>query len=431
MVIFDEAHELADVAANLLGLRVASGAIANLLNHLYNERSKSGLLAYHGLPEVQAQVRRTLAATDAFFDAAADWQSRSGSSNGRVREKTSLPETLVEELRKLATAIGQAIEPALPAEQRIELESAQARCRGFAEDLVGWLKHDEPESVYWIEVEARRTRRVVLARVPLDLGPILRRDVFDHVPVCIMTSATLSVGSPPSFHFSKSRLGLSDDLPTSFQGSPFDHERQLTIHLAQGLPDPASETKAFEEATFRAIPYYVRKTQGKALVLFTSHRLMDEATRQLSSWFRREGITLFSQSSGGSRSKLLKAFEKDVRSVLFGTDSFWQGIDVPGESLSNVIITKLPFDAPSQPLLEARYEAIERRGGHSFLDYSVPEAVLKFKQGIGRLIRSKTDRGIVVILDPRVLSKPYGKTFRLSLPPGRQVVDDWRSGPPP
>jgi len=141
-------------------------------------------------------------------------------------------------------------------------------------------------------------------------------------------------------------------------------------------------------------------------------------------------LDLFSQSKGGSRSKLLKAFKTDVRSVLFGTDSFRQGIDVPGESLSNVIVTKLPFDAPGQPLLEARFEAIVRRGGNSFLDYSVPEAVLKFKQGIGRLIRSKTDRGIVVILDPRVLSKPYGKTFRLSLPPGLQVVDDWRNGPP-
>ena len=270
----------------------------------------------------------------------------------------------------------------------------------------------------------------MLARVPLDLGPILRRDLFDRVPVCILTSATLAAGSPPSFHFPKSRLGLSDDLPTIFQGSPFDYERQLTIHLLQGLPDPASETKAFEEATFRAITHYVRKTHGKALLLFTSHWLMDQATRHLASWFRREGITLFSQSKGGSRSKLLAAFKTDVRSVLFGTDSFWQGIDVQGESRSNVIITKLPFDTPSQPLLEARYHAIERQGGHAFLDYAVPEAVLKFKQGIGRLIRSRTDQGIVVILDPRVLSKPFGKTFRLSLPPGRLVIDDWRSGSP-
>ncbi len=262
------------------------------------------------------------------------------------------------------------------------------------------------------------------SRSPLDIGPIFRRDLFDHVPTCILTSATLSVGSPPRFDFSKSRLGLSSDLPTLHLGSPFDFPRQVTLYLVKGLPDPSSETKAFESAAIDAIPNFIQKTQGKSLVLFTSHRMMEAATRVLGPWFQRERITLLSQSSGTSRDKLLKRFRTEIDSVLFGTDSFWQGVDVPGEALSSVIITKLPFDVPTQPLLEAQLEEITRKGGDRFLDHQLPEAVLKFKQGIGRLIRTKTDRGIIVILDPRVLTKPYGKDFLLSIPACRTLVEE-------
>lgn len=144
----------------------------------------------------------------------------------------------------------------------------------------------------------------------------------------------------------------------------------------------------------------------------------------LQPWFRREKITLLSQSSDTSRDTLLKQFRTDVDSVLFGTDSFWQGVDVPGEALSSVIITKLPFDFPTQPLFEAQLEEIKRKGGNAFRDHQLPEAVLKFKQGVGRLSRSKSDKGIVVILDPRVLTKPYGKEFLLSLPACRTLIEE-------
>ena len=150
---------------------------------------------------------------------------------------------------------------------------------------------------------------------------------------------------------------------------------------------------------------------------------MDAATRSLGPWFQKEGITLLSQSSGKPRNALLELFKSDINSVLFGTDSFWQGVDVPGQALSSVIITKLPSDPPTSPLLEARLEEITRRGGNRFQDYQVPEAILKFKQGVGRLIRSKSDHGIVVILDPRVLTKNYGQDFLLSIPACRTVLE--------
>jgi ATP-dependent DNA helicase DinG len=170
-------------------------------------------------------------------------------------------------------------------------------------------------------------------------------------------------------------------------------------------------------------PHFIRKTRGKALVLFTSHRMLAEATRRLAPWFRREHLRLLSQAEGVSRSAVLASFRSDRDSVLFGTDSFWQGVDVPGEALANVIITRLPFSRTDHPLLEAQLQAITRRGGDSFREYLIPEAVLKLKQGIGRLIRSKSDHGIVAILDPRTLTKPYGRIFLDSLPDCPRIVE--------
>ncbi len=173
----------------------------------------------------------------------------------------------------------------------------------------------------------------------------------------------------------------------------------------------------------QAIPHYLDKTDGRAFVLFTSHRLLERAARVLTPWFVERNIRLLAQTDGMPRTKMVEEFKADESSVIFGADSFWQGVDVPGKALSNVIIVRLPFSVPDKPLLEARLEDIRRRGGNPFVEYQVPEAVLKLKQGFGRLIRSRSDKGIVVILDPRVLSKPYGRTFLSSLPDCPRSLD--------
>jgi ATP-dependent DNA helicase DinG len=425
VAVFDEAHTLADVAADHLGLRVASGAIANLLNSLFNEKTRSGLLAYHQLKHAQAQTSRALAAANAFFDAAAAWREQTGPSNGRVARPIALPEDLIEELRVLSSVIGRDIKTVGLPEQRIELESAQSNCLRLAADLSSWLRQGQAEGGYWVEVERDRVtgRSVLLAHAPIDVGPILRRQLYERGSSCIFTSGTLSVGSPPSFQFARDRLGLSNGVKTLHLGSPFNYQRQVTIYIARIEPDPTSQGREFDHAAIHAIPRFVQKTQGKALVLFTSHGMMADASRQLKPWFRKAGITLLTQSSGSPAPKLLQAFKDDLNSVLFGTDNFWQGIDVPGPSLSNVIITRLPFGPPSRPLLEARSEAFARRGGDFFHEYQLPEAVLKFKQAFGRLVRSKSDTGIIVILDPRVLTKAYGWTFLNSVPPCPRIEE--------
>jgi ATP-dependent DNA helicase DinG len=423
VAILDEAHTLEAVAGEHLGLRITNGQFDYLFNRLYNERTRKGLLAYHELDDAIERVRRARFIARDFFDDVSVWQTNHGQPNGRLRRPVDWPDTLVEAMRKLSSAIAVGAEGIKETEQRIELTAAAERSAELALTLDSWQRQASADSVYWIEAVESPRFKVTLACAPLDVGPTLKRVLFKRVPTCILTSATLSVGSPPRFDFVKERLGLTD-CETLQLGSPFDYANQVSIHLPRNLPDPSEQSAEYERMAIRAIPHYLEKTNGKAFVLFTSYRMLEAAVRALSPWFSRRKIALFAQSDGMPRSKMVAAFKSDVDSVIFGADSFWQGVDVPGEALSNVIIVRLPFSVPTHPLLEARLEDVRRRGGNPFVEYQVPEAVIKLKQGFGRLIRSKSDRGIVVILDPRVVSKPYGRTFLNSLPECPRIIEN-------
>jgi len=196
----------------------------------------------------------------------------------------------------------------------------------------------------------------------------------------------------------------------------------MTIHLVRKMPEPRAD--GYEAALAKWIKHFITKSGGRAFVLFTSYKLMQRTAALLEDFFEGESLTLLVQGQGSSRGQLIEAFKEEETSVLFGTDSFWTGVDVPGKALTNVIITRLPFAVPDHPLTQARLEHIEEHGGNSFMQYTVPEAILKLRQGVGRLIRSGEDEGMVVLLDNRILSKRYGKVFLDALPDAPVEIEE-------
>ena len=457
-IVFDEAHNIEKVALRYLGVSLGYYSVRRVLNHLFAMDGQNyGVLAMlrewagemaKAWKEFQGHVSTIDLAVEAVrhcletagdLFSALDMAVRSvaggerDNHEGKLRYHAQSPvfdaaadqieafidamNVLLAGLHEIALIVGDVSSSHLEdrEELAIELEKNAADLQGIVDNLI-FLREAGGRNVFWFEYPPEGNRlSLKVNSAPLDIAENLSINLYDHMETVIMTSATMTVAR--NFSYISERLGLKLDrrerLVEFIAASPFDYQAQAAIIAPRFLPSPKSD--AFIEQTNRIIGALGRELRRGMLVLFTSKGHLYRAYNELKNEFMQSGITLLGQDIDGSRSLILRRFREETTSVLFGTDSFWEGVDVPGSALELLVIMRLPFAVPTDPVIQAQMEEIERTGGNPFMDFSVPEAAIKLRQGAGRLIRHRGDYGAVIVLDNRIVTTRYGGVFAKSL----------------
>lgn len=454
-IVFDEAQNIEEVAADHLGSEVSNTGLNYILGRIYNSKKNSGVHRQLNISQKDSEqfidgVVAVKETANVFFtellskfgtDAGVDPVSGSrsdfiGASSNRVkrlREPNIIENPMGQPLVNLSEILKRFRFKTDNEEIQVELKSYASRLLVINNNLNAIISQSYSNYVYWIEILSRRRGiKIVLYAAPVDVAPILKETVFDKTSPIILTSATLAIDKRPArpqrsgwFDFIKERLGL--DTPGELLlDSPFDYKTQVLLYISEDMPDPKYEPEKFNKKSIEEIEKIIKITQGRTFCLFTSYRMLNDIYGHLSTL---NEYKIFKQGEI-PKWQMLTGFKKHKNAVLLGTDTFWQGVDVPGKALECVIITRLPFAVPDEPLVEAKMEYLEKQGRDPFIHYQIPHAIIMFKQGFGRLIRHKKDIGIVAVLDPRIKTRGYGAKFFNSLPECRNVstIDELKDG---
>lgn len=413
-LVLDEAHTVPSVATDHCGLRLSSYGVDRMLKYLFNPKKGRGLLVRHGDAVMQQLVVDTLDAAQQFF-AHIDERLLLKQPITRIRTEGFAEPWMDAPLQALHKAVRTKADKMDDGKDRDELLEQAGKLKTLQTNLRQFLAvADAGKIVYWVERMGKRQNIVALRTAPIDVAPFIREELLKRGTSVIFTSATLAMGG--RIEPFQERIG-AQHVKTAVEHSPFDFERKMRVFVAADIPLPSpQEARLALDALIDYIDFCTRRTKGGTLVLFTSYFDMKRVAEVMEPIYDGARRPFLMQGRDYSRTELAAKLREAGNGILFGTDSFWTGIDVPGDALSQVIITRLPFEVPTHPVLEARTEWIRERGGNPFNELTLPDALIKFRQGIGRLIRTARDRGVVTILDARVTQKAYGRQFLDCIP---------------